>query len=192
MDKAISVYETNKGYFNAWYINKVSTVRQILTWFGSWLFSLIMFKHQFICESDCILYECAFSDQVLYIYVCSCVCWHHHTINISLWHMWLHNPCSHVSTVQLSSIRTLWQLLSSLSSLPTRSALKTKITTPLLAVPYETSLPLVAWGYEMQALTGITNTVWDLTLCIPLLKDFLKRQYCSTDFCLNYSAGHKY
>lgn len=58
--------------------------------------------------------------------------------------------------------------------MPTHSALKTKITTPLLAICCKTPLPLVAWGYEMQTLTGIANKVWELPLCIPLWNNFPK------------------
>lgn len=105
-------------------LSEVSTVRHGLD-HDFFFFFYSMFIHQIICKCGCILCECAFSDQVLYIYVC--LCCQHLAINIWLWHIWLHIPCSHVSTVQLSSIRTLWQLfllLSSLSSLPTGSLLK--------------------------------------------------------------------
>lgn len=152
-------------------ISKVSTVRGFyMVWIMTFFFNQITTPIYVFCVNVYFL-------TTFCIFVCSCVCWHHLAINIWLWHMWLHIPCSHVSIVQLSSIRTLWQfffLLSSLSSMPTHSALKTKITTPLLAICCKTPLPLVAWGYEMQTLTGIANKVWELPLCIPLWNNFPK------------------
>lgn len=130
------------------------------------------------------------------IFVCSCVCWHHLAINIWLWHMWLHIPCSHVSIVQLSSIRTLWQFFFFYFLLFPQCQLTQpwKLKSLLLFWLYAVKL-LCLWLHgAMKCKLSQESLIKFESFHFAFLYEiiFQKLRYCSTSFCLNYSAGHEY